>query len=83
MKKVKILKSICGAYNMGYFGGEEIEVSEALAEDMVQNGYAEFVSVEIETLAEDMVQNGYAEFVSVEIETKELKSTPEKAVNKR
>ena len=62
MKKVKILKSICGAYSMSYFGGEEIEVSEALAEDMVQNGYAEFVSVEIET--------------------KELKSTPEKAVKK-
>jgi hypothetical protein len=49
MKKVKILKSICGAYSMGYFGGEEIEVSEALAEDMVQNGYAEFVSVAVET----------------------------------
>jgi hypothetical protein len=49
MKKVKILKSICGAYSMAYFGGEEIEVSEALAEDMVQNGYAEFVSVKIET----------------------------------
>ena len=49
MKKIKILKSVCGAYNMGYFGGEEIEVSEALAEDMVQNGYAEFVSVEVET----------------------------------
>ena len=49
MKKIKILKSVCGAYNIAYFGGEEIEVSEALAEDMVQNGYAEFVSVEVET----------------------------------
>ena len=67
MKKIKILKSICGAYNMGYFGGEEIEVSEALAEDMVQNGYAEFVSVEVEIN---------------EVETKELKSQPEKAVKK-
>lgn len=67
MKKIKILKSVCGAYQMGYFGGEEIEVSEALAEDMVQNGYAEFVSVEVEIN---------------EVETKELKSQPEKAVKK-
>ena len=38
-----------GAYQMGYFGGEEIELPEALAEDMVQNGFAEFVSIEAET----------------------------------
>ena len=49
MKKVKILKPVMGAYQMGYFGGEEIELPEALAEDMVQNGFAEFVSVEAET----------------------------------
>lgn len=49
MKKVKILKPVMGAYQMGYFGGEEIELTEALAEDMVQNGFAEFVSVEAET----------------------------------
>ena len=49
MKKVKILKPVMGAYQMGYFGGEEIELTEALAEDMVQNGFAEFASVEAET----------------------------------
>ena len=49
MKKVKILKPVMGAYQMGYFGGEEIELTEALAEDMVQNGFAEFVSIEVET----------------------------------
>lgn len=49
MKKVKILKPVMGAYQMGYFGGEEIELTEALAEDMVQNGFAQFVSVEAET----------------------------------
>ena len=49
MKKVKILKPVMGAYQMGYFGCEEIELTEALAEDMVQNGFAEFVSVEVET----------------------------------
>lgn len=49
MKKIKVLKPLMGAYQMGYFGGEEIEVSEAMAEDMVQNGFAEFVSVEVET----------------------------------
>ena len=52
MKKVKLLKSICGAYQMAHFGGEEIEISEALAEDMVQNGFAVYIeseSPEIET----------------------------------
>lgn len=49
MKKVKLIKSIIGAYGLGHFAGEEIEVSEAMAEDMVQNGFAEFVSVEAET----------------------------------
>lgn len=49
MKKVKILKPVMGAYQMGYFGGEEIELTEALAEDMIQNGFGEFVSVEAET----------------------------------
>ena len=64
MKKVKILKSVCGAYKLGYFGGEEIEVNEALADDMIENGFA----IEVKE--------------SIEVETKELKTTPEKAVKK-
>ena len=48
MKKVKILKPVMGAYQMGYFGGEEIELTEALAEDMVQNGFGVAIE-EVET----------------------------------
>lgn len=43
MKKIKLIKAIIGAYHMAHFAGEEIEVSEALAEDMVQNGFAEYI----------------------------------------
>jgi len=51
MKKVKLIKSIIGAYKMAHFAGEEIEVSEALATDMVENGFAEVIesSEELET----------------------------------
>lgn len=52
MKKVKLLKSICGAYQMAHFGGEEIEISEALAEDMVQNGFAVYIESEAPETAE-------------------------------
>ena len=52
MKKVKILKPVMGAYQMGYFGGEEIELTEALAEDMVQNGFAKYIESEIAETAE-------------------------------
>lgn len=48
MKKVKLLKSIIGAYGLGHFAGEEIEVSEALAEDMIQNGFGVAIE-EVET----------------------------------
>lgn len=48
MKKVKLLKSIIGAYGLGHFAGEEIEVSEALAEDMIQNGFCVAIE-EVET----------------------------------
>lgn len=48
MKKVKLIKSIIGAYGLGHFAGEEIEVSEALAEDMIQNGFGVAIE-EVET----------------------------------
>ena len=62
--KIKLIKSAVGAYKLAYVAGEEIEVSDSLAEDMVQNGFAEYI--------ENIEQ----------VETKELKSTPEKAVKK-
>lgn len=65
MKKIKVLKSLAGAYKMAYVAGDEIEVNEALANDLIENKFA--VAIEIE---------------STEVETKELKSTPEKAVKK-
>lgn len=48
MKKVKLIKSIIGAYGLGHFAGEEIEVSEAMAEDIIQNGFG-IAIVEAET----------------------------------
>lgn len=63
MKKIKLLKSPVGAYKLAYVAGEEIELSEALANDLIENKFA----VEVE---------------STEVETKELKTTPEKAVKK-
>lgn len=48
MKKVKLIKSIIGAYGLGHFAGEEIEVSEAMAEDMIQNGFGVAIE-EVET----------------------------------
>lgn len=63
MKKIKLLKSPVGAYKLAYVAGEEIELNEALANDLIENKFA----VEVE---------------STEVETKELKTTPEKAVRK-
>jgi len=63
MKKIKLLKSPVGAYKLAYVAGEEIELNEALANDLIENKFA----IEVE---------------STEVETKELKTTPEKAVRK-
>jgi len=41
--KVKLLKTICGAYRMAHFAGEVIEVTEAIGTDMIQNEFAELV----------------------------------------
>lgn len=65
MKKIKLLKSPVGAYKLAYVAGEEIELNEALANDLIENKFA--IAIEVE---------------STEIETKELKTTPEKAVRK-
>ena len=46
--KVKLLKTICGAYKMAHFSGEVIEVTEAIGTDMIQNEFAELVDNSIE-----------------------------------
>jgi uncharacterized protein YukJ len=47
MKKVKILKSLAGAYKMSYVAGDEIEVNEALANDLIENKFA--IAIEVES----------------------------------
>lgn len=47
MKKIKVLKSLAGAYKMGYVAGDEIEVNEALANDLIENKFA--VAIEVES----------------------------------
>jgi len=56
MKKIKVLKPLVGAYKMAYFGGEVIEVNEALAQDMVSEGFAEIVESEIEKPIENATE---------------------------
>lgn len=48
MKKVKLIKSAVGAYKLAYVAGEEIEVSESLAHDLIENKFAIAIE-EIET----------------------------------
>lgn len=67
--KVKLLKTICGAYKMAHFAGEVIEVTEAIGVDMIQNEFAELV----ENSTEETQVN------SEQIEESETKRTGRKA----
>ena len=67
--KVKLLKTICGAYKMAHFAGEVIEVTEAIGTDMIQNEFAKLVENSIEENQEN----------SEQIEGSETKRTGRKA----
>lgn len=46
---VKVKQPLLGKFNLAYFGGEEIIISEANIKDLVNGGYVEVITDIVET----------------------------------